>query len=421
MNLSGEIREALDLMEKSNKHFFITGKAGTGKSTLVEKFKKRTTKDVAVLAPTGVAAVNVEGQTIHSFFGFKPGVSPDNIQRTYKRKNLYKNLDTLIIDEISMVRADLLDCIGRFLQINGPKDRLFGGVQIIMVGDLYQLPPVLPNHEKDFYQMRYESPYFFSSKQFKKINPTFIKLRTVHRQSDSDFVSILNRIRNGNFNQKDLNKLNENVQESFDINEDGVFLTTTNRKADKINSTQLDKLSGKSFKFKGTVKGSFPKSYLPTSDELILKEGARVMLLNNDSEGRWINGDVGEVIEIEKSGDPVVRVRLDEGRVVKVTENKWERVKYSYNKKEDSVDSEEVGAFHQLPIRLSWAVTIHKSQGKTFKRAMIDFQRGTFSHGQAYVALSRCTGLDGLSLRRPIRSSDIIVDQRVNKFLKKLE
>ncbi|MGM0438812.1 MAG: ATP-dependent DNA helicase [Patescibacteria group bacterium] len=421
MNLSGEIREALDLMEKSNKHFFITGKAGTGKSTLVQQFKEQTTKNVAILAPTGVASVNVGGQTIHSFFGFKPGVSPDNIEKTYRRRKLYKSLDTLVIDEVSMVRADLLDCIGRFLQINGPKDELFGGVQIIMVGDLYQLPPVLPNHEKDFYHMRYKTPYFFSSKQFKKIDPTFIKLRTVHRQSDSDFISILNRVRSGNIKQSDLKKLNENVQDSFDFNEDGVFLTTTNRKANKINSTQLKKLSTKEYKFKGSIKGSFPKSHLPTSDELVLKEGARVMLLNNDSEGRWINGDVGEVIEIEKSGDPIIRVRLDEGRVVKVTENKWERIKFNYDKRNDEIKSEEVGSFHQLPIRLSWAVTIHKSQGKTFKKAMIDFQRGTFSHGQAYVALSRCTGLDGLSLRRPIRRSDIIVDSKVTKFLKKLE
>ena len=421
MNLSGEIREALSLMEKSNKHFFITGKAGTGKSTLVEEFKERTTKNIAVLAPTGVAAVNVGGQTIHSFFGFKPGVNPDNVGRTYRRKNLYKKLDTLIIDEISMVRADLLDCIGRFLQINGPGDGLFGGVQIIMVGDLYQLPPVLPNHEKDFFKMRYDSPYFFSSKQFQKINPTFIKLRTVHRQTDSNFISILNRVRSGKITQKDLNKLNENVQNKFDFDSDGVFLTTTNRKADKINSTQLEKLSGRSVDFKGYIDGSFPKSHLPTAEKLTLKEGARVMLLNNDPEDRWINGDVGEVIEIEKSGDPVVRVRLDEGRVVKVTENKWERIKFNYDKSNDEIKSEEVGSFHQLPLRLSWAVTIHKSQGKTFKRAMIDFQRGTFSHGQAYVALSRCTGLEGLSLRRPIRPSDIIVDKRVTRFLKNIE
>ncbi len=421
MNLSAEIKEALDLMEKSNKNLFITGKAGTGKSTLVKEFKERTTKNIAVLAPTGVAAVNVGGQTIHSFFGFKPGINPDNVGRTYRRKMLYKNLDALVIDEISMVRADLLDCVGRFLQINGPGDGMFGGVQIIMVGDLFQLPPVLPNHEKEFYRMRYDSPYFFSSKQFKKIDLDFIKLRTVHRQNDPNFISILNRIRSGKFRENDLKKINQNVQSKFDFNEDGVFLTTTNRKADKINSTQLKKLNSDKYQFSGKVKGSFPKSHLPTSEKLTLKKGARVMLLNNDPEGRWINGDVGEVVEIEKSGDPIIRVKLDEGRVVKVTENKWERIKFSYDKKNDEIKSKEVGSFHQLPIRLSWAVTIHKSQGKTFKKAMIDFQQGTFSHGQAYVALSRCTGLDGLSLKRPIRSSDIIIDSRVVKFLNKIE
>ena len=421
MNLSGEIREALDLMEKSNKHFFITGKAGTGKSTLVKEFKKKTSKNIAVLAPTGVAAVNVGGQTIHSFFGFKPGVNPDNVQKTYRRKKLYKSLDAIVIDEVSMVRADLLDSIGRFLQLNGPKDGLFGGVQVIMIGDLYQLPPVLPNHEKDFYQMRYESPYFFASKQFKKIDPTFVKLRRVHRQSNSDFISILNRVRSGDIRADDLKRLNENVQNKFNFDEDGVFLTTTNRKANKINSTQLKRLDGREYKFNGSIKGSFPKSHLPTGKELVLKEGARIMLLNNDSEGRWINGDVGKVLEVEKTGDPIIRVKLDEGRVVKVTENKWERIKFSYDKKEDKIESQEAGSFHQLPVRLSWAVTIHKSQGKTFKKAMIDFQNGTFSHGQAYVALSRCTGLEGLSLRRPIRSSDIIVDPKVNQFLQKIE
>ncbi len=421
MNLSAEIKEILDLIEKSNAHFFITGKAGTGKSTLVRQFKRKTTKNIAVLAPTGVAAVNIGGQTIHSFFGFKPGVNPDNIGRTYRRKKLYKKLDTLIIDEISMVRADLLDCIGRFLQINGPGDGLFGGVQIIMVGDLYQLPPVLPNHEKDFFKMRYDSPYFFSSKQFQKTDPTFIKLRRVHRQTDSDFISILNRVRSGKITRKDLNVLNQNVQQKFDFDSDGVFLTTTNKKADKINSTQLEKLNGKSFHFEGCIDGSFPESHLPTAEKLTLKEGARVMLLNNDPEDRWINGDVGEIVEIEKSGEPVVRVKLDEGRVVKVAENKWERIKFNYDENTNEIKSEEVGSFHQLPLRLSWAVTIHKSQGKTFKKAMIDFQNGTFSHGQAYVALSRCTGLRGLSLKRPMRFNDIIVDSRVNKFLKKIE
>ncbi len=421
MNLSTEIKEALELTEKSDDHFFITGKAGTGKSTLIQELRKKTKKRVAVLAPTGVAAVNIKGQTIHSFFGFKPGVNPDNVGKSYGKKKIYKKLDALIIDEISMVRADLLDCVGLFLQKKRYGNKLFGGVQMIMVGDLYQLPPVLPNNEKDFFKMRYESPYFFSSKQFKKINPQCIKLRTIHRQSDPEFISILNKIRSGKVNNEDLDLLNRNTKDNFNFDNDGVFLTTTNKKADRINQNQLEKLSEKKHEFKGRVTGNFPKSYLPTKEKLILKKGAKVMLLNNDSEGRWINGDVGKILNIENSSEPAVKVKLENGEIVEVTENKWERIRFTYNEKDDKIESKEAGSFHQLPLKLSWALTIHKSQGKTFNKAMIDFGRGTFSHGQAYVALSRCTGLENLSLKRPIKAEDIIVDPRVGKFLNKLK
>ncbi len=411
-----EIKEAVRVIEKSNKHFFVTGKAGTGKSTLVEHLRNKSTKNIVVLAPTGVAAVNVDGQTIHSFFGFKPGIAPENVKKTYRNRKLYKNLDTLIIDEISMVRADLLDCISVFLKMNGPKEDVpFGGVQVVMVGDLYQLPPVLSRSEKDFYGLRYKTPYFFSANQFKKIDPEVIKLRTVHRQKNGDFLKILNKIRKGRVEKRDLEKINENVKE-FNLEEDGIFLTTTNRKVDKINSEELRKLKGKEYQFGGKVEGSFPKSYLPTAKELKLKIGAKVMLLNNDKDGRWINGDIGEILEID-SNEPLLRVKLENGRIVKVSNYKWKRLKYKYNSKTEEVKSDEVGSFNQLPIRLAWATTIHKAQGKTFDRAMIDFQNGTFSHGQAYVALSRCTSLEGLSLLRPIKKSDIIVDQRVNKFL----
>jgi ATP-dependent exoDNAse (exonuclease V) alpha subunit len=212
-----------------------------------------------------------------------------------------------------------------------------------------------------------------------------------------------------------LDKINENVKE-FNLEEDGIFLTTTNRKVNQINSKELKKLSGREYKFGGEIDGNFPNSYLPTAKDLKLKKRARVMLLNNDKDGRWINGDIGEILEIDND-ESILRVKLENGRKVKVSSYKWKRLKYKYNSKTEEVKSDEVGSFNQLPIRLAWATTIHKAQGKTFDRAMIDFQNGTFSHGQAYVALSRCTGLDGLSLRRPIRKSDIIVDQRVNKFL----
>ncbi len=416
MDVSGEIREALELAKKSKSSFFITGKAGTGKSTFVQKLKEEADKNMALLAPTGVAAVNIKGQTIHSFFGFKPGVTEDNLKGNYRKKELYKRLETLVIDEISMVRADLLDCVGKFLRITRRSGRPFGGVQVIMVGDLYQLPPIVRRDERNFFRTRYETPYFFSSKEFQNLSPETIRFRQVHRQTEPEFVSMLNKIRRGDLDSRDLEVLNRNVVADFDFEEGGIFLTTTNRKADDINRNQLANLSGDEFSFSGKIKGSFPESHLPTAKKLSLKVGAKVMLLSNDPEGRWINGDVGRVIEIKKE-EPMLRVELDSGRVVKVSENKWDRIKYDYDSEKDTVRSEEVGSFSQLPIRLSWAVTIHKAQGKTFDNVTVDFQNGTFSHGQAYVALSRCTNLKGLKLKRPIRKSDIIVDRRVVNFL----
>ncbi len=418
--ICAEIKDSLQFIEKTRKHIFVTGKAGTGKSTLVRELKRRTAKNIALLAPTGVAAVNVSGQTIHSFFGFKPGMNPDAVQETYKNKKLYKSLDAIVIDEISMVRADLFDSIGLFLKKNGPKNKIFGGVQIIMVGDLYQLPPVLTSDEKSFFEMRYSSPYFFSSRLFKKMSPELVKLRTIHRQSEKNFISLLNKIRSGQVTKEDLSELNRNTEDNFSFGKDKIFLTTTNRKANKINAEQLSKIKGREIVFSGKRNGSFPKSYLPTAEKLKLKIGAQVMLLNNDKEKRWINGDVGKVIHLQKDPE-MIKVELKSGRVVKVQPYEWSRVKYKYDRKNDRIKADKVGVFKQLPIRLSWATTIHKAQGKTFEEVMIDFGRGTFSHGQAYVALSRCKNLEGLSLKRPIRRSDIIVDRRVVNFLKKIE
>jgi len=425
LDFNAEFSRAFDLLENSRCHVFITGKAGTGKSTLLEYFRDHTAKNVAVLAPTGVAAVNVKGQTIHSFFRFKPDITPEAVKQIRLRKEareLYQNLDAVIIDEISMVRADLLDCIDAFLRRHGPASRRpFGGVQMILIGDLYQLPPVVTRSEEDIFRSLYASPYFFSSRVFDAMEMEYIDLSKIYRQVDDDFVSLLNAIRHNQINGPILSRLNQRCIPEFVPAEDSffVYLTTTNVLADRINAHQLARLPGEEFGFQANIEGKFEARSLPTKEFLQIKTGAQVMLLNNDPNGQWVNGSIGKVLSVAEdlASTDMIQVELEDGSCVDVGPFRWDMFRFFYNEETRQLESESVGSFHQYPVKLAWAVTIHKSQGKTFSRVVLDIGTGAFAHGQTYVALSRCTSLEGLVLRRPIALKDIIVDSRVVDFM----
>jgi hypothetical protein len=425
IEINPEFRKSLDIMEDSNRHVFITGKAGTGKSTLLDYFRQTTGKDVAVLAPTGVAALNIQGQTIHSFFGFKPNITPDKIKKvTGKEGHIYKEFDTIIIDEISMVRADLLDCVEKFLRLNGPyRKQWFGGIQMIFIGDLYQLPPVVTSAEKEIFTHRYTTPYFFSAQIFKEptFDMEFIELEKVYRQTEPDFIALLNGIRNRSCTEEDMERLNENYRKDFDPHNDGfsITLTSTNDLAAERNLEKLDALPGEIIEFTGALSGEFDRSSYPTEETLRLKPGAQVMLVNNDKYGRWVNGTLGRVMGVEQGeeGETEILVGLQDGTIVEVTQNRWDLFKYEYDRATKRISTRKTGSFTQYPVRLAWAVTIHKSQGKTFDRVTIDIGRGAFAHGQVYVALSRCTNFAGITLTKPIKKTHIRMDWRVAQFL----
>jgi ATP-dependent DNA helicase PIF1 len=428
IEINEPFKKALALMEETDRSVFITGKAGTGKSTLLTYFRKVSRKRLAVLAPTGVAAVNVQGQTIHSFCGFKPDISLEKVKKLSDKNKtaalLYKKLDTLIIDEISMVRADLLDCLEKFLRLNGPRPRKpFGGIQMIFIGDLYQLPPVVTSLEQDLFKLAYETPYFFSAHIFAdpKFKMDLIELEKIYRQTDQDFILLLNAIRNRSVSEEDLVTLNSRHVPDFNPQEGdyAIYLTSTNAQALKRNQERLDGLPGRHFQSAGFLEGNFDASALPTEKVLELKPGAQVMLLSNDPFGRWVNGSLGKIIRLpEQAGaEEPIQVELDDHERVQVTPYTWEIFHYSYDARSLSIFSEAVGAFTQYPLKLAWAITIHKSQGKTFPKAVIDIGRGTFAHGQVYVALSRCTHLAGVTLSRPIQKHHILMDRRVVTFL----
>jgi ATP-dependent exoDNAse (exonuclease V) alpha subunit len=422
IDFNPQFQRALDIMEKTHRNVFITGRAGTGKSTLLNYFCEHTDKKAVILAPTGVAAINVGGQTIHSFFGFKPDVTLRAIRKKYRdeKKNIYRKMEAIVIDEISMVRADLLDCVDKFLRMNGPDETLpFGGVQMIFIGDLYQLPPVVTGHEREIFREHYTTPYFFSAKVFQELEWEFIELEKIYRQKDDEFIRLLNAIRNRTVTDDDLSLLNQRFAPNFAAPTDDfyIYLTTTNEMADRLNEEELAKLPGRARSVYGIIEGDFGKEYLPTALELNLKKGAQIMLLNNDAAGRWVNGTVGKMMGFKKDeeGEEVILARLDNGKKVEITPYTWEIFRFFLKKGE--LSSESVGSFTQLPVRLAFAVTIHKSQGKTFERAVIDVGKGTFAHGQMYVALSRCTTLEGIVLMKPIRKNHVLMDWQVVKFL----
>jgi len=410
--------KALRLMEESEKNIFITGRAGTGKSTLLDYFRSITGKEIVVLAPTGVAAVNISGQTIHSFFGFRPDVTVEKVKKEAKRRAspVYKNIDAIVIDEISMVRADLLDCVDAFLRINGKAPGFpFGGTQMIFIGDLYQIPPVVTGHDRKIFKEHYESEYFFDARVFGEIEIEYLELEKIYRQTDETFIELLNKIRNKTACDEDIESINRRVIGSEDeLPEDVIYLTTTNAMAEERNETELARLPGKPHIFKAEVSGEVDEKYFPADKVLRIKKEAQVMLLNNDPGGRWINGTIGTVGKIK---DDYLEVRLQDGGVEEVTPFKWQIGRFFWNEETRSVESEIIGSFKQYPVKLAWSITIHKSQGKTFDNIAIDLGRGAFASGQLYVALSRSRSLQGIFLKRKVKKSDIWTDWRVTKFI----
>lgn len=427
IDLNKDFKHALNTMEHSNRSIFVTGRAGTGKSTLLEYFRKTTKKKVVVLAPTGVAALNVKGQTIHSFFKFKPDTTLDRIKKvSYKNNanNIYQKLDTIVIDEISMVRADLLDCVDRFLRLNGPTmGKPFGGLQMVFVGDLYQLPPVVTSSDKSAFGSLYETPYFYSAKVFDDFEMEFLELEKIYRQHDEQFINLLNSIRNNSIVEEDLEILNLRHIKEFEPSSDDfyIYLTTTNKLAEEVNGKQLAKLKTKLYTFTGHIEGDFRREYLPTAIDLHLKVGSQIMMLNNDTEGRWVNGSIGRITDIDLSNNmqPIVIAELNDGDTAEIEPYTWEIFRFFFDG--GRLQSEVIGTFEQYPLMLAWAVTIHKSQGKTFDKIVIDVGTGTFAHGQMYVALSRCRTMEGIVLKKPIIKSHIRMDYRVMKFLTKYQ
>jgi len=421
LELSSDFRYALDMMENSTQSLFITGRAGTGKSTLLSLFRNTTRKKVVVLAPTGIAALNVKGQTIHSFFAFPPQViQKDDIKKYHSRKKKFTSIDVIVIDEVSMVRADLLDGIDMFLRVNREDPTPFGGVQMIFFGDLFQLPPVVSRAaEKQYFSTFYRTPYFFSSKVIEDRFPIeMVELAKVYRQDEKHFIRLLDAIRLRTLDYEDLEDLNMRYQPDFGVQSSYITLCSVNAIADQINNSNLRGLSTPEFKYQADLGGDFKTRLFPTQQFLALKEGAQVMLLRNDPQKRFVNGSIALIIYLDEE---TVKLRLmggdHDGEEFNLDKVEWEMLKYEYNEKsEKKLEAKVIGTFKQYPLKMAWAITIHKSQGKTFDRVIIDLGRGAFEFGQSYVALSRCRTLDGIVLKRPLKFSDIMVDERIVDF-----
>jgi ATP-dependent DNA helicase PIF1 len=403
-------------LEHGSDHLFVTGKAGTGKSTLLNTFRKTTKKNIVVLAPTGVAAINVKGQTIHSFFRIPPKlVQSEEITIMKGMGKIMKQLDIVIIDEISMVRADLFDHIDYVLRYYRKSTEAFGGVRMILFGDLYQLPPVVASDaEKFYFREVYPHPYFFAAKVFQQSFQLYlIELTQVYRQTDPLFVQLLDRIRRNDIEEDDLDILNKHIF-SGSTGDGIITLCTTNAIADSINQQKLSALSTPMVSFQANLTGQF-SSHIPPADPLLnLKEGAQIMFLRNDTEQQYANGTLGVIKSL--TTEKIVVDTLDGlHKSIEVSKVAWDMIRYQAGT-DGSIKEEIVGSFKQYPIKLAWAVTIHKSQGATFDRVVLDLGRGSFEFGQTYVALSRCRTLEGIQLKKPIKPTDIMVDQRVIDF-----
>jgi ATP-dependent DNA helicase PIF1 len=416
IEMSPEFQHALEVIEQQGQSVFITGKAGTGKSTLLCYLRETTTKNTAVLAPTGVAALNVSGQTIHSFFRFPPTlIDPHSIRRR-KNAKLFEKLQMLIIDEVSMVRADVMDGIDTALRLQ--RDNMstpFGGVQVVLCGDLFQLPPIVRDEEMQaFFAEHYGGPHFFFAKVFHQLPSSSIELTTIYRQRDDAFIRILNKIREHDLDATLFSLLNARVERPGNPLADSSFinLTATNEAAYRKNRSMLEQINAKAHVYPAAVTGLFDPSIYPTESLLELKRGAQVMLLKNDPEKRWVNGTLGR---IQTLTEKKVSVEI-EGKAYDIEPETWENMQYRYHRDTNRIEEEVIGTFTQYPLRLAWAITIHKSQGQTFDKVFIDLGRGAFAHGQTYVALSRCTSLEGIVFSRPVTARDILFDERVYDY-----
>ena len=408
---TAEYEAALDFAQSGSGHLFVTGRAGTGKSTLLRCLRDTIKAETVVVAPTGLAAVNVGGQTIHSFFGLPPRlIRAEDVKRS-RNGRVMRRLELLILDEVSMVRSDLMAAIDLSLRINRGRPREpFGGVRLLMFGDLHQLPPVVTDHEvAEHLESVHGGPFFFSIDALTEgAGTTLLELEQVFRQSDVTLLHVLNRVRDGEADENDLSVLNDRVNPVRTLGEGDpyVILTPTNAAAQRINMAYLDALQSQAHSYEAGVTGEFNTASQPTDQILVLKPGAKVILLRNDPDRRWVNGTIARVSRLNEKQ---VFVEIS-GREYEVEPVSWESRRYAFDQTAEKVVETVAGTFKQFPLRLAWALTIHKSQGLTLDRVYIDLGRGTFAHGQAYVALSRCRSLEGLALARPLRPSDILFD-----------
>jgi ATP-dependent DNA helicase PIF1 len=417
IKLSVEQETLFTVMEKTKQHLFITGRAGAGKSVLLRHFRENTKKRAVVAAPTGIAALNIKGQTLHSLFRLAPNLHRHGKLAPNARVcSLLKRVETLVIDEISMVRADLLDAVDERLREAHKNDLPFGGVQIIMFGDVYQLPPVVEPDLMQYFEAVHHGYFFFHALVWKQAEFKIYELTQVFRQKDPVFKDILNAVRDGTVTDSQIEALNTRYGAS-PAGDETVTLAPTNALVTEINQKRLDQLEGKARQYTATITGEMKKSTFPTEENLWLKKGAQIVMLKNDKDGRWVNGTVGK---IEALFDDHIDVRIS-GIVYTLERETWEEVTYTYDLETQKIEMKVASSFTQYPIRLAWALTIHKSQGQTYQNVMLDLTTATFAPGQMYVALSRCTSMEGLSLKMPVKRKDIIVDAKVTAFMAKRE